>query len=95
MVLEDLKKKAGGGQKVTLLDLGAWEALEDEAGDGRDVAKLASDKLGGVESSAEVVHEVRRESKLLSSIFPPDGLVGQELEAVVVAGPIEGLGESG
>ena len=78
---------------MAFLDLGAWKALEDEACDGRDVAELASDKLGSVESSAEVVHEVRRrEQVVVNHVFPPDGLVGQELEAVVVAGPIEGLG---
>ena len=93
VVLEHLQQQVGGRQQMALLDRGAGKTLKHEPRNGRDIPEFAANQFRRVEACGQVVHQVRWTQQIrVLHTRPRNGLVGQEFEAVVVAGPVEGLG---
>lgn len=70
---------------------GAGEAGGDEAGDAGDVAELAAGHLGGVEAGEKVGEKIVGSEQAEPVVFVEvEGRVGEQFEAVVVAGDVDG-----
>ena len=93
MLAEHIEEEAAVGAHVAFLQGTAGHAFEHQPRDTGDVAELAFGHLRGVHAALQVPQQVlRREEVVVQRLLDGDGLVAEQLEAIVVHGDAEGDG---